>query len=519
MKIRIFMNIKFITMKCMLYLMFLLPICMRVDAQNITYSDVEKADSKNLNFEILGKFSNNLLIYKNIFRTHKLSIYDNDMMLKETIKLDFISDKTNNIDFINYPENFLMVWQYQKANVTYCKAAKMNFEGKLVGDVLNLDTTRTNLFASTTYYAFTWSEDKKKLLLYKTNTRNDVFNLVTKVYDDNFHLLDSSRFNLEFNNNRESFGDLQVDNEGTVVFSKLKENARQEYINTVEIIFKKIKVDSLIFVDIPLEKQLVQEPTIKIDNLNNRYLVNSFSYKKNGGNVDGLLTAVINRDPYALGKKVINIFEDSLRTKLSGNPDWRSAYDNFFLKNIVLKKDGGFVAVTEEYYKQRRFGSVFDDRFNNGFYGNRYYGSVSDYYYYNRSYGGYYRPYGETNGRDIVYNYDDIINFSFTKDLVLQWNNVINKTTSDVETDNFLSFANMNAGSEIHFLFLQKDNNRQILSNHAIQSNGAVIRYATLKSREAGYNFMPKLARQTGARQMIVPCIVRNNIAFAKIDF
>ena len=119
----------------------------------------------------------------------------------------------------------------------------------------------------------------------------------------------------------------------------------------------------------------------------------------------------------------------------------------------------------------------------------------------------------------IKYNYNDIITYSFTKDLQLQWSNVINKTTSDVETDNFLSFANMNAGAEIHFLFLQKDNNKQILSNHALQPNGSIIRYATLKSREAGYNFMPRLARQTGARQMIIPCIVRNNIAFAKIDF
>ena len=77
----------------------------------------------------------------------------------------------------------------------------------------------------------------------------------------------------------------------------------------------------------------------------------------------------------------------------------------------------------------------------------------------------------------------------------------------------------MNVGGEIHFLFLQKDNNRQILSNYAVQPDGSIKRYATLKGREAGYNFMPRLARQTGARQMLVPCIVRNNIAFAKIDF
>ena len=187
------------------------------------------------------------------------------------------------------------------------------------------------------------------------------------------------------------------------------------------------------------------------------------------------------------------------------------------IRNVILKKDGGFIVLTEEYYKQRRYGNTFNDRYN-GF-DSRYYNSYSDYYLYNRGYYGYYRPFNDGSGRDIVYNYNDVINFSFTKDLQLQWNNVINKTTSDIENDNFLSFTNMNAGGEIHFLFLQKDNNRQILSNYAVQPDGSIVRYPTLKGREAGYNFMPRLARQTGARQMLVPCIVRNNIAFAKIDF
>ena len=300
------------------------------------------------------------------------------------------------------------------------------------------------------------------------------------------------------------------------LFTKIKENARQEYVNTLEINFKKLKVDSLITLDIPLEKQLIQDPFIKIDNLNKNYIINSFSYKKNGGNVDGILTAIVNRDSFKLINKAINVFDDTLRSKLSGRPDFRTAYDNLNIRNIILKKDGGFIALTEEYYKQRRFGNSFDDR-NFGY--NRYYNSYSDYYLYNRGYYGYYRPFNDGNARDIVYNYNDIINFSFNKDLKLQWNNVINKTTSDVETDNFLSFTNLNAGGEIYFLFLQKDNNRQILSNHALQPDGTIKRYATLKGREAGYNFMPRLARQTGARQMVIPCIVRNNIAFAKIDF
>ena len=486
-------------------------------SQNITYSEVEKADSRNMNFEILGNFSNNFLVYKNLNKRQSLTVYDNNMAIKEDIKLNFISDRTYNIDFVTYPDHFLMVWQYEKGNTIYSKAARMNGDGKLVGSVIDLDTSRQSFFSSKVYYYFTWSEDKTKLLLYKTHTRNNEYTQVTKVYNDNFLLLDSSKRIINYNDNREDFGALQIDNEGIILFPKVKQNAREEYINTLEVNFKKLKAEKLTTITIPLNKQLIQSPLIKIDNLNKNYILSTFSYKKNGGNIDGLLSAVISRDSFNITRQAINIFDDSLRAKLSGKPDWRTAYDNLNIRNVILKKDGGFIVLTEEYYKQRRYGSAFNDRYNS--FDSRYYNSYSDYYLYNRGYYGYYRPFNDGNGRDVVYNYNDVINFSFSNNLKLQWNNVINKTTSDIENDNFLSFINMNAGGEIYFLFLQKDNNRQILSNYAMQPDGSFIRKPTLKGREAGYNFMPRLARQTGVRQMIVPCVVRNNIAFAKIDF
>ena len=488
-------------------------------AQNITYSEIEKSDNRNLEFEILGKFSENFLIYKNTNRRHELTIYDNNMSIKETVKLDFISDRVSDIDFITYPDYFIMIWQFEKGNITRCRAAKMNGAGKLLGAITDLDTVRTGLFADKISYTIAKSEDRKKILVSKIRDRNDVYDMLTKIYDENLNLLDSSKKILDYNDRREYFGDMQIDNEGTYVFTKVRHNARIEFISALELYAKKLRSDSFMVIKVPLNDQLIQDPYLKIDNVNSRYLVNCFSYRKNAGNVDGIFTAIIDRNPFALTKKSINIFSDSLREKLSGKTDWRTAFDNFNFRNVILKKDGGFMAVSEEYYKTRRFGNSYDDRYGSGFNNYRYGSASSDYYLYNRGAYGYYRPFNDSYSRDIVYNYNDIVSFSFTKDLVLQWNNVINKTTNDIENDNFLSFANMNAGAEMHFLFLQKDNNRQIISDHALQPDGSVIRYATLKGREAGFYFMPRLGRQTGLHQMIIPCLVRNNIAFAKIDF
>lgn len=481
--------------------------------QSITYSAGETANNRNLSFEIIGKFSDKFIVFKNPNRRHEFTIYDNNMAVMQTVRADFISDRAVNVDFIAYPDYFLMFWQHDKGNTTRFHGAKINEDGQLVGSVLELDAFKTSLFSNRSSYGLTWSEDKKKILLYRIQERNDVYDLTTKIYDESLAVQDTAANIIDYNQRREYFSGLQVSNEGALVFTKVKHNARAEYINSLEIYSKRLKSDSLIKVSVPLEERLITEPFIKIDNVNNRYFINSFSYKKFAGNVEGIFTALIAAQPLTVTKKAINIFNDTLLPKLSGRPDWRTAFDNLNLRNVILKKDGGFMAVSEEYYTQRRFGNGFDDRFSAANY--RY----NDYFLYNRGNYGYYRPFNEGNSTGIVYNYNDIIAFSFSKDLKLEWNKVINKTTSAIENDNFLSFVNMNAGGEIHFLFLQKDNNRQIISDHGLQPDGSVKRYATLKGREAGYYFMPRLGRQTGQHQMIIPCIVRNNLAFAKIDF
>lgn len=101
----------------------------------------------------------------------------------------------------------------------------------------------------------------------------------------------------------------------------------------------------------------------------------------------------------------------------------------------------------------------------------------------------------------------------------MKWNNVILKSQTDDDDDSFISFGTMNAGTEIHFLYIEKEKNSQIISNQSISTYGKLYRYPTLKTREKGYQFMPRLSKQVGQKQMIIPCVYRGNICFAKVDF
>lgn len=147
------------------------------------------------------------------------------------------------------------------------------------------------------------------------------------------------------------------------------------------------------------------------------------------------------------------------------------------------------------------------------------YASNYDYYLNSPAYSGFYRPYSSMAfSQRMKYFYDDIIVIDVDSTLNLKWNTIIHKKQEDDEQDNFLSFTTFNAGGEIHFLF-SNDRRKQVINNHSILPGGQIKRYATLKSYEAGYEFMPKLSRQVGARQVIVPCLYRGSVAFAKVDF
>ena len=89
-------------------------------AQKITYSNYSKKETRDIYFEILGKFDSNYIVYKNIRQSHVLTQYGSDMQIIKNIPLDFVPDRTFNVDFITYKDYCLMIYQYQRNNIIYC---------------------------------------------------------------------------------------------------------------------------------------------------------------------------------------------------------------------------------------------------------------------------------------------------------------------------------------------------------------------------------------------------------------
>jgi hypothetical protein len=493
----------------------LAPFC-----QKVIYSDFEQDDNRDINFEIIGKMKGQLLVYKNIRRwQHKINVFADDMKIKETVKLDFVSDKTFNIDFVAYPDYFWTIYQYQKKNTLYCMAAKLDANAKLIGEPIQIDTTQVNFLSDNKIYSTIFSEDKQKIMVFKMPKKNDRYSLVTMLFNADMKLLrERTRQDIELDERRDNYSNFMIDNDGDLVFTKDIRSAYRDNSGTLILYRKPVASDTFTSTKIEIGKNYIDEARLKVDNLNKRYVLNTFYYRKNRGSIDGMYTYIWNKAADSADVQSFIMIDDEVRLAAKRSGQLRFALDDYFIRNVFTKKDGGFLITAEDYSIQRTGNANgFNrwDNFNNPFYGGQFYGN--SFYYYN-PYNGFYRPFNSFGNQGTRYFYSNILLLSFDKNAALQWSRTIQKEQFDDDNDNFLSFSTFNSGGEIHFLFNDDKNRNQIIANHSVTGTGSVTRNPTLKSQERGYRFMPKLSKQVGAGQLIIPCEYRGYICFARIE-
>jgi hypothetical protein len=146
--------------------------------------------------------------------------------------------------------------------------------------------------------------------------------------------------------------------------------------------------------------------------------------------------------------------------------------------------------------------------------------------YYNypmsRMYGwGWYDPFNRfgPQNNSVRYIAENVMVFFFNADGQLRWSNTIRKSQYDDNSDAFISYQLFNTGNEVRFLFNQREKRELMLNSATMDAEGMVKRQPTLKNLDREYEFMPKFGKQIGLRQIVIPCVYKNYICFAKLEF
>jgi hypothetical protein len=485
-------------------------------AQKIVYSEPERDDTRRMNFEVIGKINGNFLIYKNIRNRNWITIMDNNMKVLDKVEQDYIpDDRLINIDFFPYNDFCYAIYQYQKRNVVYCMAAKIDGQGKKSSDVIELDTTHLGFAANNKIYSVVSSEDKNKIMVFKINSKNKQrYIITTNLFDNGLTLLKKTVITMPMEDHNEYLDEFYIDNEGDFVFTKFYRQ-NNDIISRASLVVKYAQADSLLIKDLDIEKRYLDELHVKVDNFNKRYFLTSFYYKERRGNIDGFYFYVWDKETGKPEMENTVTFGDELRKDAKGEANLKMAFNDYFIRNIIIKKDGGFIIGSEAFYTTSRYNSW--NRWDY-LYGSPYLSPV-DYYYYSPYYNSLWYRSRFYNSSNVRYHADNIVILSFDNTGKLQWNNIIAKDQYDDETDDLISYQLMNTGGQLHFLFNMEERRINLLNDYTVAPGGQINRNPTLKNLDKGFEFMAKYGKQVSSHQMIVPCLYRNNICFAKIEF
>ena len=487
-------------------------------AQKIVYSEYTKDDTRRMNFEIAGKVGDNFLIYKNIRSKNQIAVLDNDMNLLAQVDQDYLPeyDRMVEIDFFPYNDFVYMIYQYQKKNIVYCMASRIDANGKQIGEVVQLDTTHIGFSANNKIYTVITSDDKSKIIVIKIKSKNRKnFMISTLLFDNNLGLLNSSKLNMPIEEKNNFLTEFNIDNEGDLVFTKIFRN-NFDNIGSASLVVKYAMADSFYMKELDLDKTFLDEIRIKVDNFNKRYLITSFFYKQKRSNIDGFYFYIWDKQSGLPSMENSVTFTDELRREAKGDANLRTAFNDYFIRNIIIRKDGGFLIGSEAFYTTSRFSSW--NRWDY-MYGLPNYSSI-DYYYYSPYYSSLWGSSRYRNNQSVRFHADNIVVLSFNNVGKLEWGNTIVKSQINDDSDDLISFQIMNTGNELHFLFTDLEKRIKLLTDFSLSAEGQINNNPTLKNLDRGYEFMPKYAKQVSSKQMIIPCLYRSNfISFAKIDY
>ena len=507
-----FMQIRF-SFLAVLFLACSLP----AFAQKIVYSEVDEDDSRRMRFEVIGKVGGNFLVYKNTKSKNYIAAFDNNMEQIAKVEQEYIpNDQLINIDFFPYGDFTYLVYQYQKKRVVYCEAVKVDGMGKKISEVITLDTAHIGFGNNNKVYSTITSEDKSKMMVFKINSKNKKSYLITTLlYDNTLNPLKRTRFSMPMEDDDNFLDEFHIDNDGDLVFTKAKRNNNETILES-SLFYKEAQSDSLLYVTTQPEKIFLDQIHVKVDNVNKRYFLTSFYYTKKRGDIDGFYFYVWDKTTKKpILQNSIALGEELRKEAKGSNANVKTAFNDYFIRNIIIKRDGGFIINTESYYTISR-GNPWN-RWN------YLYGMPLSSYDYYSMYSPYYNSWywrdRFNNRQNVRYNADNITILSFDKTGKLEWSNVIHKEQFDDESEDRISYQTINTGGQIHYVFNIDERRALLLNDFTLSPDGQIVRNPTLKNLDRGYEFMPKYGKQVSSYQFIVPCFYRNNICFAKVEF
>lgn len=466
-----------------------------INAQNVVYSGYEKFDFRSGDFSVIGMVNGRLYAYRGSAEGFFLDAYNDSMQRVATVVLDFFPSKIYQTRFIAYSNQIIALYQSVEGNRVIQYAALLDESGRLKKGPLQLDEVKTGIFGpNKTYFSSAVSDDKKSILVYSAAEKNNELTFNGKWIDDQLNIVNRSHAAFKTENDLNA-GEAMLSNEGNLYLPVTTPVGTRNYADQLWLLYLQQGTNKFVTNELPLNNMYAAGYYMKMDNVNKRVYAGGFySARKNGG-YDGILYAWYDIASNSFQNKKFILFDPRVHNA-SGEKNRRKAFDDYVVKQIIVKNDGGFVMVSESYFVSTRYS------YAPGF---GYYATYNS-------------PYMSANVRE--YHYNDIMALSYNAEGTREWGTFIPKTQYSQEDGGlFSSYALLNTGGTLAFLFNDFNSAHSRIQLAAIDGQGKMEIHSFTAEGNDYPDWLPRSAKQVASRTMIVPCLHKRQICFAKIVF
>ncbi len=465
-----------------------------VSAQDVLYSEYDKFDIHADEYGVVGMCGNRLYTYRKTSEGAMLEAYNDSMDKVTRVLLDFFPDKIYETRFIAYPDKIIVLYQGLESNKVVQYAALLDEKGRLQNKPVELGSVKTGIFGATkSYFLTSVSENKKNLLIYSVNEKGDNIEFDGKWLDDKATVLKRSKAVFK-TDNRLEHGEVNIGNDGTVYMAAFSSSGAQNYADQYWILTLAPGATKFEPKELALGDKFAASGYMKLDNLNGRVYFGGFYADKKNSNYTGLIYASYDIAGNAFQSIKFIPFDQTL-VSAAGARRRNHAFDNYEVKQLIIKNDGGFVLVSEVHFITTR------NTYNPGF--------------------GYYSYYSPAMSSLVhEYHYNDIMALSYNKEGERQWSAFIPKDQYSQEDGGvFSSFALLNTGGTLAFLFNDFNSAHSRIQLATLDAEGKTDIHSFTAEGNDYPDWLPKSGKQVAARVLIVPCFHKKQICFAKVVF
>ncbi len=486
-------------MKSAVLIGLLLSVSLLGVAQRIKTSLPLDFNVRNESVQILGQHQNTIFVHLFDRSDHQIAAFRDNLGLKWDKQMPFDTRDFSLEELLFEEGKFIAFYLERVRGGRLIKGQLYDSNLDSIAPKVKLDSIEGKFARTVPEPQFQLSQDRQQVVVYYIEEQfndNDILHYTR--LNRELDILEQGIAAIPTQESRHTFHELLVSNTGEVyiITAEYKDSGR-DHASRYRILRSENNFisDSTLFVS-PGQDRFLNNTVFKIDNANDHLVVTGFYADdfRQPAHAEGLFFLVIDLNSLEALSTSFQAFPTEFIAKIKGvrNPKRADKLYTFLIDEVILRQDGGALVVAESYYRTYRANAPMYDI----------YGMPM------------------RSGTTITYHFDEIIVLSIHPDGEMHWKNILIKSQSSTgDYGRYGSYALMNTGKYLIFLFNDDLNTRSNVVQYTIDGSGKMDRDVLLNSRKYNVYLLPQFGKQISARSAVMPSIRKNKLRLLKVEY